>query len=262
MQKILTTFFSLLSISLFSQEYLNKTEKYDLELFKYLDRITVENKIPIETYLNNSKPFSKWDIRPIKYEKIWALDSIRTSSEISNFFWGGFSQRYKLTEKEAGNKPNQFLKKGQIDKKEHEEFLKNNIKKFNSLALLIIKNKHQIFLNQISLQRVDNIYKENGKYWSYVIPKNSPFPISTKVKNENKFKYESEQVKILELLLELKIYAAVHTKTGIFFLLDGFTDNSYGYYYTLNRKIENENHLFEIMFSEQIDDAFYYYIAN
>jgi hypothetical protein len=69
MQKTLTIFFSILSISLFSQEYLNKTEKFDLELFKYLDSITVENKIPIETYLKNSKPFSKWDIRPVKYEK-------------------------------------------------------------------------------------------------------------------------------------------------------------------------------------------------
>ena len=262
MQKILTLFFFIFSISIFSQEYLNKTEKYDLQLFNHLDSLIEKNNISIEEYLKFTKPFSKWDIRPIKYDKIWALDSIRTSSEISNFFWGGFSQRYKFTEKEAGNKPNQFLKQGQIDEKLNEDFLKNNIKKFNSLALLMIKSKNQIYLNQISLQRVDNVYKENGKYWSYVIPKNSPFPISTKIKNENKSSYESNQVKILELMLDLKIYAAVQTKTGIFFLLDGFTDNSYGYYYSLDGNIETGNHLFEIMFSEKINDDFYYYVAN
>lgn len=262
MQKTLTLLFLIFSVSIFSQEYLNKTEKFDLELFKYLDSLTTEDKVSVEDYLKYSKPFSKWDIRPVEYEKIWALDSIRTSSEISNFFWGGFSQHYNFTEKEAGDKPNQFLRQGQIDEKINEDFLEKNIKNFNTLSLLVIKSKNQIYLNQISLQRVDNIFKENGKYWRYIIPKNSPFPISTKIKIEEKFKFDSNQIKILELMKDLKIYAAVQTKTGIFFLLDGFTDNSYGYYNSLTRNIEKENHLFEIMISEQINDDFYYYIAN
>ncbi|MDH2206479.1 MULTISPECIES: hypothetical protein [Empedobacter] len=262
MQKIFTIFFSALSISLLSQEYLNKTEKYDLELFNYLDSITVNNKIAIETYLEFSKPFSKWDIRPIKYEKIWALESIRTSSEVTNFFWGGFSQRYGLTEFEARDKPNQFLRQGQTDENSNITFLNDNINKFKTLVSLIGKSKNQLFLNQNTLQRIDNIFKENDSYWSFIIPDKSPFPISTKVKIEKKYNFDSLQKQILEKMIEINIYSIVKTENGIFFLIDGFTDNSYGFYFSKTKNIEMNSHLFEIMISKKIDDEFFYYIAN
>lgn len=109
MQRLLILFFVFISTLLFSQEYLNKNENFDLTIFRYLDSLTTVNNVSIEEYSKFSKPFSKWDIRPIKHEKIWSLDSIRTSSEVSNFFWGGFSYHYKISEKEAGAKPNRFL---------------------------------------------------------------------------------------------------------------------------------------------------------
>jgi hypothetical protein len=73
MQKIVILLFFALSASVFGQDYLNKTEKYDVELFNYLDSLTVERKVPLEEYLKFSKPFSKWDIRPVQHEKIYAL---------------------------------------------------------------------------------------------------------------------------------------------------------------------------------------------
>ncbi|HFI4794965.1 hypothetical protein HZQ24_01420 [Elizabethkingia anophelis] len=262
MQKILISFFIILSISVFSQEYLNKNEKYDLELFNHLDSLIEKRNISVEEYLKFSKPFSKWDIQPLKDGKIWALDSIRSSSEISNFFWGGFSQRYQFTEKEAGEKPNQFLEQGHTDEKPNIDFLIKNINKFKTLSSLVSKSKNQIYVNQISLQRVDNLYKENDSYWTYLIPKNSPFPISTEIKTENKSKFTLEQEKILKLMVDIKVYALVKTKTGIFFLIDGFTDNSYGYYFSLIGNMEKDNHLFEIIMSKKITNEFFYYIAN
>lgn len=262
MQKILIILFFTLSATLFSQEYLNKSEKYDLVMFQYLDSLTVANKTPIDEYLKFSKPFSKWDIRPVKFDKIWALDSIRTSSEISNFFWGGFSQHYELTQKEAGDKPNQFLSQGQIDEESNINFLNKNVDKFKTLSSLVLKGKNSIYLNQISLQRIDNLYKENDNYWSYSIPKNSPFPISSKIIREKESKYNSQQEKILDLMKQINIYAMVRTEKGIFFLLDGFTDNSYGYYFSKSKEIEMDNHLFEIMISKNINDGFFYYVAN
>ncbi|KPE51890.1 hypothetical protein [Chryseobacterium indologenes] len=262
MKKILTLFFFIFSVSVFSQEYLNKTEEFDLKLFKYLDSLTVENKISVDDYLKFSKPFSKWDMRPIKYEKIWTLDSIRTSSEIPNFFWGGFSQRYKFTEKETSEKPNQFLKQGQIDENPNVFFLNQNINQFKTLASLVSNSKNLIFLNQISLQRVDNIFKENNIYWSYLIPAKSPFPISTQIKIEKSYKFNPLQKQILEKMKEINIYSIIKTEKGIFFLLDGFTDNSYGYYFSSTKTMENDNHLFEIMISKNINNDFFYYIAN
>jgi len=262
MQKVVLLLFFTLSFSAFSQEYPNKTEKYDLELFNYLDSITVENNVPAERYLEFSKPFSKWDIRPVKYEKIYALDSVRTSSEVSNFFWGGFSQRYKFTLEETGNKPNQFLKQGMMDENSNIQFLKTHLSQFKTLVSLIGKSKNLIYLNQDSLQRVDAVFKENDRYWSYIIPTKSPFPISKKIKTYTNYQFSPLQKQILEEMKNVNIYSVIKTNLGIFFLLDGFTDNSYGYYFSNSQMMENNNHLFEIMVSQKIEDGFFYYIAN
>lgn len=262
MNRFLTLCLVFVSTMIFSQEYLNKKENFDLTIFRYLDSLTTVNNTSIEDYFKFSKPFSKWDIRPIKEEKIWSLDSIRTSSEISNFFWGGFSQHYQLSEKEAGAKPNQFLKTAQIQSSSNVKFLKENLSKFKALALAVQKNDNFIFLNQNSLQRTDNLYKEDNKYWKYIIPEKSPFPISTQTDIEKKIKFNKEQEKILKQMEEINIYSIVKTKKGIFFLKDGFTDNSYGFYFSSNKTMEQDNHLFEIMDFVNINDEFYYYIAN
>lgn len=262
MQRLLILFFVFISTLLFSQEYLNKNENFDLTIFRYLDSLTTADNVSIDEYLKFSKPFSKWDIRPIKYEKIWSLDSIRTSSEVSNFFWGGFSYHYKINEKEAGAKPNQFLTTAQTESSSNVEFFNKNINKFKALALAFQKNDNHIFLNQISLQRVDNLYRENNKYWNYIIPEKSPFPISTQINIEKKIKFSKEQEQILKQMEEINIYSIIKTSHGIFFLIDGFTDNSYGYYFSSSKKMEQDNHLFEIMDFVNINDEFYYYIAN
>jgi len=262
MQRFLTVFFLFTSIITFSQEYLNKNENFDLIFYRYLDSLTAANEISVEEYLKFSKPFSKWDIRPVTHEKVWSLDSIRTSSEIPNFFWGGFSQHYKFSNKEAGDKPNHFLKSAQIEGNSNVEFLNKNLNKFKALALAVQKNDNSIFLNQISLKRVDDLYIENNKYWNYKISEKSPFPISTQINIEEKIKFNKEQEKILKLMEEINIYSLVKTKKGIFFLKDGFTDNSCGYYFSSNKIMERDNHLFEIMDFVNINDDFYYYIAN
>ncbi|MCD1118677.1 hypothetical protein [Chryseobacterium turcicum] len=262
MKRFLTLFFIFSATIIFSQEFLNKNENFDLKIFRHLDSLTTVKEISIEEYLRFSKPFSKWDIRPLKHEKVWSLDSVRTSSEISNFFWGGFSQHYKFSDIEAGAKPNEFLKKGWLEKTSNIEFLNKNINKFKELASAVQKNNNLIFLNQNSLQRVDNLYKENSKYWNYIISNKSPFPISTKINIEKKIKFNREQEKILNLMKEINIYSLVKTNKGVFFLKDGFTDNSYGYYFSSSKKMEQDNHLFEIMDFVYINDEFYYYIAN
>lgn len=262
MKRFLTLFFIFSATIIFSQEFLNKNENFDLKIFRHLDSLTTVKEISVEEYLQFSKPFSKWDIRPLKHEKVWSLDSVRTSSEISNFFWGGFSHHYKISEKEAGAKPNQFLTTAQIDSSSNMEFFNKNINKFKALAIAFQKNDNLIFLNQISLQRVDDLYRENNKYWNYIIPVKSPFPISTQINIEKKIKFSKEQEQILKQMEEINIYSIIKTNYGIFFLKDGFTDNSYGYYFSSSKKMEQDNHLFEIMDFVNINDEFYYYIAN
>lgn len=246
----------------FTQDFTNKEKQFDLKIFKYLLNETENDSITMRSFLIYSKPFSKWDIRPMKTEKVWAMDSIYTASEIPNFIWGSFAQKYKLTQQEAMNVPNILLKNGIDKKNDLGEFLINNRAKFNKLSSLIKKSKNYVYLNQKTIQRIDQVYKENTTYWSYVVDSESPYPISDEISIVEKFKFSDQQNKILNLLSVLNIHSAIKTDKGIFFIVDGFTDNSYGFYYSSKNKMETDNFLFELMKYEKITDTFFYYIAN
>ena len=248
-----------MSIVAFGQ---NKNErKFDLEIFDYLNKITDQEYTSVEAYLINSKPFSKWDMRPLESKEVKALDSIYTSSQIPNFIWGAFSDKYKISIEEAMAKANTFLGEGAKNQDNLTNHFKLNIEKFDKLSSLILTSTNKIFLNQKNLQRIDTIFKENNLYWGYIIPKGSPYPISPETKKEH-IKFSKQQDQILNLLNELNIYSAVKTTKGIFYLVDGFTDNSYGFYFNEKGHIEEDHLLFEIMKSEKIADNYFYYIAN
>lgn len=252
--------FLFILISIFS--FAQNQKKFDLEIFEYLVNTTEKESTSLETFINNSKPFSKWDIRPLKAKEVQALDSIYTSSQIPNFIWGAFSGKYNLSEQEGLNKPNDFLDQGIKNQTKSDEYLKSNIKNFNELSEYILKSNNSIYLNQKNIQRIDKVFKEKDHFWSYIIPEGSPFPISPEFKTENKFQFSKQQTKILTLLNDLNIYCAVKTDKGIFYLIDGFTDNSYGFYYNKDNVMEGDHILFEIMKSEKIIDNYFYYIAN
>ena len=101
--------------------------------------------------------------------------------------------------------PNQFLSKGVDESTSMENYLNENLKKFNELSNLILGSKDEIFLSQNNLQRIDNLYKENNQYWKYSIPSDSPFPISNKIETNIKDSYSKKQIKLLDLLKDTKL---------------------------------------------------------
>jgi hypothetical protein len=160
------------------------------------------------------------------------------------------------------NKPNEYLSNWVSEEEKSKTFFSKNQNQFNSLIDLVLKESNQIFLNQNILKRVDNLYLENGKYWRYIIDKESPFPISDKTEIVEKTSFNNSQEIVLNKMSELHIYSIFKSKKGLFILLDGFTDNSYGFYYSENRKLEENNPLFKIMKFSRINENFYFYIAN
>ena len=246
----------------FGQKFPEKDKKYDFNIFEYIDKLTDKESTSLETFLINCKPFSKWDMRPMKRETVWAIDTIHQSSEVPNFIWGAFANKYRVSQKEAMKMPNEFLDKGINEKGSLINYLNENLKMFDELSNLILESKNEIFLYQNNLQRIDNLFKENDKYWKYDLPTDSPFPISDNVKTDIKDTYTEKQIKLLNLLEDLKIYSAMKTRKGIFYLVDGFTDNSYGFYFNKKGEMEKDNFLFQIMKVEKINDNYHYYVAN
>lgn len=252
----LTAFFGIC----YSQEFPEKDKKYDLQIYEFLDSLT--NQTSIDTFLINSKPFSKWDIRPISKERIWVFDTIYTAGEIPNFIWGAFANKYKISKKDGMDYPNRFLNHGIESSSAFIKNLKVNLTKFEDLTQKVLSSNNHFFVNQNSLLRIDEVYREENQYWKYIIPFDSPFPMSNKIDVSIDITFSDDQILILDLLKELSIYAAVKTSKGIFYLIDGFTDNSYGFYYSQEGKMEMDNFLFHIMTSERINAEYFYYVAN
>lgn len=260
MKKLLTLLFlaALIGVNQ-AQEYPEKDKKYDVQIFEYLDTLT--DQFPIDTFMIYSKPFSKWDIRPLYKDRVWVFDTVYTAGEIPNFIWGAFAAKYKMSKNDAQEFSQRFLNKGIDNTSLLTKIFPIKLTEFESLSKKIQSSNNHFFVSQISIQRIDDIYRENEQYWSYVIPPDSPFPMSDKTEKVD-VKFSSEQEQILELMYEIKIYAAVKTKKGIFYLINGFTDNSFGYYYSLDGKMESDNFLFHILSSEKINPHYFYYIAN
>ncbi len=246
----------------YSQDYSYKSKKYDLEIFYYLMGITEKDSTSLEEFIKYSKPFSKWDIRPLEVKNVWAMDTIHSASTIPNFIWGSFSRKYNLTHTQASNKPNQFLEEGLKAKLDNATFLKDNLKQFKNISKKLLKSSNTIFLNQEGIQRVDEVYKEKNTYWKYIIPEDSPFPLSNRIEFLQNYNFAKDQKEILKLLSQLNIYSAYKSENGIYFLIDGFTDNSYGFLYNSKGQIDTKNKLFEIMNYEELTDGYFYFVAN
>lgn len=244
----------------YSQEFPEKDKKYDEQIYEFLNAQTED--VSLVDFLINSKPFNKWDMRPLSRDRVWVFDTIHTAGEIPNFFWGAFANKYKLTSKEGMEYPNLFLKYAMTASTAGSRYMNEHNTKFDVLSQKIISGSNTYYITQNELQRVDEIYKEGEQYWKYVIPVGSPFPISDKVDSAVTTKFSEEQIAILSLLKEINMYAAVKTANGIFYLMDGFTDNSYGFYYSYDGKMEESNFLFNIMKSERLNSNYYFYIAN
>ena len=262
MKKKILLILVFIGIFSYSQDYSYKSKEYDLEIFKYLIEKSEKDSTSLDEFIKYSKPFSKWDIRPLNVKNVWAMDTIYTASTVPNFIWGSFSQKYNLTLAQASERPNQFLEEGLKSKFDNVKFLNENLTQFKNLTKKIIKSSNSIFLNQKDIQRVDEIYKENNTYWKYIIPEDSPFPLSNRTNFLPNYNFTKDQEEILKLLSQLNIYSVYKSENGIYFLIDGFTDNSYGFLYNSKGQIDKNNKLFEIMNYQELTDNYFYYVAN
>ena len=250
------------SFNLFAQDSSYKSKGYDKEIFLYQMNTVTNEKINKATYLQYSKPFSKWDPRPLNDSIVWVMNERQTASIIPNFFWGSFSNYYGVKLKKAKALPNDFLKKAYTQEKAQSDYFAKNEAAYTELAELLSKSEHTVFTVQKELRRVDDLYFENDKYWKYEITADSPFPMSDSLNTSLDEKFSEDDEAILQIIEKLNIYSVYNDPNTIFFLLDGVLDNSYGFAYQKNETDINSNHLFDISRKTFIKSKFYYYVAR
>lgn len=260
MQKYILIFLAFITLKGYGQEsYIGK--EYDKFIFLHQLNVVESKKLPLEKYLEFSKPFSKWESRPLNIEQVWIIDGFDLSSTVPNFIWGSFAKYYDLSVNDAQIKPKIFTSFAYKNKEQFKNDFNKYSNLFEELNLLIDQSDIQILLNQDSLQRVNHLFLENGKYWEYVIPKDSPFPMSDSLINVNGKLFSDKEKKILIAMSELNVYSVYKSKNFTVYLLDGLLDNCYGFIHLNQSDIKDFGHLFRMEIFENVKNSFYFFIS-
>lgn len=260
MQKYILLFLFFLHLNGYCQESY-KDKEYDKSIYLYqLDFIEL-NKLPLNKYFEFSKPFSKWETRPLNIAEVWVINSFEPSSTVPNFFWGSFSKYYNLSVNDAQIKPKEFNENAFIGRENIIIKFIQNYSLFEDLQFLINQSDIQILLNQDSLQRVNHLFFENGKYWKYIIPEDSPFPMSDSLIQINDKLFSIQEKKLLVSMMKLNIYSIYKSDNYTAYLVDGLLDNCYGFVYINKSGLKSFGHLFRMQLLEEIKNSFYFFIS-
>jgi len=248
--------------SLSAQDDSYKHNEYDKKIFMYQMKQVQIEKIDKPSYLENTKPFSKWDPRPLNDSLVWVMNKLQPISRIPNFFWGTFSNYYGESIKKAQALPNIFLKKAHKEETRLRQHYRDNDELFADLTNALIKSKHSVFLNLNGLKRVDSLYHEKSGYWEYVIAKDSPFPLSDSISTDISKQFSQSDSTIFDLIEKLGVYSVYKDDDVIFYLVDGVLDNSYGFAYQRGTRGIKSDHLFDISKATEIRDGYFFYVAR
>jgi hypothetical protein len=239
-----------------------KEKNYDEKIFLYQMSCVEKNDIKKDDYLYYTKALSKWDTRPINLSTVWIMEEIQPSSVVPNFFWGSFARYYNVEINDAMELANIFLEKAKNNNMEYINDFSSKKEDYEELISQILKTDKRIFLSQKNLRRVDNLFYENENYWSYLIPGDSPYPMSDSITTVTDLNYTESETNILETMEKLELYAVYNDADAIYLLIDGMLDNSFGYIFTKQPDKLSSNHLFEVNHKIQMETNFYFYVAN
>lgn len=245
-----------------AQKDSSKAVEYDKHIFEYQFNEVRKHGMSKDEYLRLTKPFSKWDSRPLNDAEVWIMNSLEPSSTVPNLFWGAFARHLGLTPEEAMSLPDQFVKTAFLNKEEHKRLVIDNSSKIEDLITVVSKSNRKIIVTQKQFQRVDNLFWENGALWQFRIPSDSPFPISDTLTQVDA-SFSELDLEILEHLSELEMHGVYKVEPVIVFIKDGLLDNSYGFIVGGDgANYEKLGHLFRIKLLEKVRDNIFFYIAN
>lgn len=240
-----------------------KDKAYDRKAIEYIISEVKKNNLTFEECLKYIKPFSKWDLQSLTSSDVWFYEQPQKASFLPNFLIGILSKYFNIPVSDVQKMPNIFLQNAANNRELYGKEALDSASGYFDLIELVKKSGSVVFLNQDNLQRANDIFYENGVYWKYVIPENSPFPVSDSVTTNILQEFSPEVISVLDKMKTLGVYAVYNDGSIIYLLKDGMLDNSYGYYFKDNDlDYRKKNHLFNIASEELLMPRFYFYIAN
>lgn len=240
-----------------------KDKSYDRKAIDYILAEVKKKNLNFDNCLEYTKPFSKWNLQSLTSENVWFYEQSQKASFLPNFLIGVLSKYFNIPLSDVQKMPNTFLQEAVDDKEFYSTAALDSASGYFDLIELVKKCGTVVFLNQDNLQRANDIFYENGVYWKYVIPEDSPFPVSDSVTTNIPQEFSPEVTNVLDKMKSLGIYAIYNDETFIYLLKDGMLDNSFGYYFKNNDlDYRKKNHLFNIISEELLMPRFYYYVTN
>ena len=242
------------------------------DLIEYFSTEIDEHDYSVFQYLAFSKPYGKWDVRPLHRASLPGPEGndIIEPAEVPKFVWGVIAHHdYDLPPKAAHNVAGEFVKEGFAHRQRYcKNFYPSHRPALIALRLEAEQNSRSMYVQQKELadgegyERVDNMYRQNGIYWRYIVPRESPFEMSPQVDTMRGYQYSSRDESILEGLSQAGCYCMVKINGYLVFMTGGLLDNSIGFIYGKTRpRPDSLGPLFDLALVEDLGENFYFYVS-
>jgi hypothetical protein len=237
----------------------------------HLKKITEKGNLNAGQYIELTKRFSKYDLHPCTADiSIPGQPGSLAAKDVNNFVFGVIAHEVlKIQRNEAQLFTSAVAKDAAKNKTTYinEYFWKNRFL-FLSLAYDIQQGKAKFYSQCIksmkdSYLRVDDVYKENKKYWKFRLPKDHLFNCSMTTDILKKIKFSKEEHSILQRMCDYNVYAAYKEGDCLVFVVSGVLDNTMGFIYSLEPpKKENFSPTLHITKLEPAGENFYLYVSD
>ncbi len=243
------------------------------DMIEFISAAIEEHNYSVVQFLAFSKPYGRWDVRPLRVASIPSPDGNGTfdPAEVSRYVWSVVSHRdFGLPPTTAQNVPVEFLKEGFDHKQRYcKNFYPPRRLALNALLMEAQTSSRSIFVQQKDLadgegyERINNIYRQNGIYWTYVVPHGSPFEMSTQVDTLRGYRYSTNDESILKGLTHAGCYCLVKVNGYLVFMTGGLLGHSIGFIHGKTRpKPGSLRPLFSLSLVEDLGDGFFFYVSR
>lgn len=241
------------------------------EMVLHLKKVTEKDKLNPGQYIELTKRFGKYDLHPnADYIPLPGKPDSLPAKDVNNFVFGVIAhEALKIPPKEAQMFMTVIAKDAAKNKKAYINayFWKNRFL-FVSLAYDIKQGKAKFYAQRIktlkdSYLRVDDVFKENKKYWKFRLAKDPMFNCSYMADTLKKFKFSQEETSILQRMCDYSIYAAYKDGDRVVFAINGVLDNTSGFIYSTEPpQKESFSPTLHITSIEPAGENFYFYVSD